>query len=98
MNYRNRKLLDLAHDMPCQATFNHNCGGYLGCDPAHSDSSIFGRGFSFKSHDFAFAAMCNASHKMLSTFDREQKEAEWMRAFVATQKHLWENGLIKVVK
>lgn len=95
-NYRNRKLLDLAHNMPCMADFPHQCTGYLGCDPAHSDSSIFGRGFSFKSHDFAYAAMCNPSHKMLDTFDNEAKKFEWLRAYVKTQKYLWENKLVRV--
>ncbi len=96
MTYRNRKLLDLAHNMPCMATFDHQCFGYLGCDPAHSDSNIFGRGINHKSNDFAFAAMCNNSHKMLDTFDKELKFFEWLRAYVKTQEYLWENELIKV--
>ena len=96
--YRNRKLLNLAHNMPCMATFEHECFGYLGCDPAHSDSKIFGRGFGHKSNDWAFAAMCNNSHKMLDTFDRELKFYEFLRAYSATQKYLWENGLIGLTK
>lgn len=96
MTYRNRKLLDLAHGMPCMATFEHKCTGYQGCDPAHSDWSMFGRGGYHKSQDFAFAAMCNPSHKMLDTLDRELKRMEWLRAYVRTQEYLWENKLIKV--
>jgi len=94
--YRNRKLLDLAHDMPCMADFNHRCFAYLGCDPAHSDSQIFGRGFSHKSHDFAFAAMCNDAHRMLDTFERDVKFMEWLRAYVKTQEYLWINKLVKI--
>jgi hypothetical protein len=33
--YENRKLLDLAHETPCMAQFEHDCNGYLGCVPAH---------------------------------------------------------------
>ncbi len=98
MTYRNRKLLDIAHTLPCMATFEHECFGYLGCDPAHSDSSIFGRGFSHKSNDWAFAFMCNSAHKMLDTFDKELKFYEWLRAYVATQNYMWENKLIGLVK
>ena len=97
MTYRNRKLLDLAHSMPCMAEFDHECFGYMGCDPAHSDSYVFGRGMGHKSHDFAFAALCNPAHQMLDLFcDKELKEAEWLRAYVKTQVYLWENGLIRV--
>lgn len=96
MTYRNRKLLDLAHDMPCMADFPHQCMGHLGCDPAHSDSHIFGRGIGHKSNDFAFAAMCNPAHRMLDTFDHDTKFFEWLRAYSKTQRYLWEQGLIKV--
>ncbi len=99
MTYRNRRLLDLAHNMPCMATFEHECFGYLGCDPAHSDHYIFGRGIGHKTHDFAFAAMCNNAHKELDLFnDNELKFFEWLRAYVKTQEYLWENGMLKVSK
>jgi len=100
VTYRNRKLLDLAHhDIPCMATFSHQCGGHLGCDPAHSDSQFFGRGFSHKAHDFAFASMCNRSHKMLDEInDRELKFKTWLKAYVRTQEFMWENKLIVVQK
>ena len=97
MTYRNRKLLDLSHTMPCMASFEHQCFGHLGCDPAHSDSSAWGRGHGHKSHDFAFAAMCNQAHQELSRMDREQKAAEWTFAHVKTMRYLWENKLIRVI-
>jgi hypothetical protein len=59
MTYRNRKLLNLAHDCPCLAQFAHACTEYQGVEPAHSDQQIFGRGHGHKSHDFAIAAMCH---------------------------------------
>lgn len=98
MTYRNRKLLDLAHTAPCFADFYHECGGWQGCDPAHSDSQLFGRGHGHKSHDWAIAFLCNAAHKALDCMSREEKKATWLRAFVKTQTYLWENGLVKVAK
>lgn len=98
MTYRNRRLLDLAHTSPCFADFPHQCTAYLGCDPAHSDSSIFGRGIGHKTHDFAFASLCRTAHQEISTFERDEKFYEWLRAYVKTQEYLWTNGLIKVSK
>lgn len=96
MTFRSRRLLDLAHSMPCMAKFEHACTGWQGCEPAHSDSLMFGRGNSHKSSDWAFAAMCHTAHMALDTFDREAKQAEWLRAFISTQEHLWTEGLIIV--
>lgn len=101
MTYRNRQLLDLAHDMPCCADFPHDCNGYQGCEPAHSDHHIFGRGCGHKAHDFAFAAMCNNAHRMITakvndTLQREQKFFDWLRSYVKTQVWLWKNELVKV--
>ena len=97
LTFRSRKLLDLAHTMPCQAKFPHQCWArFSGSEPAHSDSQMFGRGFSHKSGDMFFAALCHNAHVELDTFDREAKQAEWLRAYIATQEHLWIEGLIQV--
>lgn len=101
MTYRNRRLLNIAHEMPCRATFPHQCTGYNGCEPAHADWQVFGRGKDHKSADWAFAAMCHEAHRMITAkinpeFDREMRQAEWLRAFVATQNWLWENERIRV--
>ena len=94
--FRSRKLLDLAHGMPCMAKFPHlPCGGY-NCEPAHSDSQLFGRGHSHKSADWAFAAMCQNAHMRLDDFERSVKQAEWLRAFIATQNYIWSEGLVIV--
>lgn len=98
MTHRDRRLLDLAHEAPCFADFPHECYEYLGCDPAHSDSQMFGRGGWHKSSDWAHASMCNTAHKMLDSMEREEKFFAWLRAFVKTQDYYWENKLIKVVK
>src|SRR5690348_3160468 len=96
MTYRNRVLLDLAHDMPCKAQFRHACTEHLGVEPAHSDAQIWGRGHGHKSHDFAFAAMCHEAHMALDTMDRDLKQTEWLRAHVKTMEHLWSNDMVSV--
>lgn len=102
MTYRNRQLLDLAHDMPCMADFPHDCTAYNGCEPMHADSQIFGRGAGHKSHDFAFAAGCREAHRILTAkvndeIKREAKFFAWLRAYVKTQEWLWEHKKLKVV-
>ena len=98
MTFRSRKLLDLAHDMPCLADYPHQCGAHLGCEPAHSDSHIFGRGHGHKSADFAYASMCHTAHMLLDTMDREEKFFAWLRAYAKTQAWLWENGKLQVTR
>jgi hypothetical protein len=93
---RNRKLLDQAHDMPCHADFPHECTGWQGCEPAHSDSQLFGRGHGHKSNDWAYASMCHTAHMMLNTFSKDEKFWAWLRAFVKTITWLWENKRIRV--
>lgn len=96
MTYRNRALLDLAHSMPCLAQFPHNCTGWQGCEPSHSDWLMFGRGAGHKSPDWAWASMCNVAHGLNATMERETKRMEWLRAYIETQDWLWEHGLIQV--
>lgn len=101
MTYRNRRLLDLAHDAPCFVDLPHVCTAYKGCEPMHSDSQIFGRGMSFKSHDFAIASGCRNAHAALTasvgdTMEREAKFYCWLRAHAKFMAWAWENGKLKV--
>jgi len=106
MTYRNRKLLDLAHKIPCMAQFPHGCIQHLEVEPpaeyaveaAHSDSSMFGRGMRLKTPDWAFAAMCHTAHLMLSDMGREEKFSEWLRGFKLTFDYLFDKKLIGVLK
>lgn len=98
MTYRNRRLLDLAHEIPCQARFPHACTAQS--VPAHSNSQEFGRGIGHKSADWAFAACCPVAHDYIDGrrggWDKETKRAEWLRAFIGTQDHLWQTGKVRV--
>lgn len=107
MTYRNRRLLDIAHEIPCQAQFEHDCTGrwvtengkYL-CVPAHSNQQMWGRGHGHKSNDCFFAAVCPPAHDQIDGrhpgMDKETKQAEWVRAYIATQRWMWENELLKL--
>lgn len=94
--YRNRRLLDLAHDAPCRADFDHTCMGFLGSEPAHSDSLLFGRGSGHKSPDWANAHLCHNAHMALDGMEREEGFYAWLRAYVATQDYIWTEGKVKV--
>lgn len=96
MTVRNRKLLDQAHDAPCFADFPHDCTGWQGCEPAHSDSQVFGRGHGHKSNDWAFAALCHNAHMGLDGMERDEKFWAWLRAFSKTQTWLWTEGRLQV--
>ena len=62
----------------------------------HSDSQLYGRGSYHKSADWAFAAGCHQAHLDLDKFDRETKQAEWLRAFIKTHDYLWAKGKVRV--
>jgi hypothetical protein len=98
---RARRLLDLAHEMPCMAAFPHACNESLGCHPAHSNWQAWGKGVHLKATDWAFAAVCGAAHRELDgklnpTMSREARQAEWLNAFIATHDWLWREKRIRV--
>lgn len=96
--YRNRALLDLAHDAPCCAKFGHMCNDFMGVEPAHSDSHKFGRGIGHKSADWAFAAVCHNAHLDFDKMEREEKFQAWLASFVATQDYFWKADKLRVKK
>lgn len=97
MTYRNRNLLDLAHEAPCCAQFPHRCNGQS--VPAHSNELLYGRGASHKSDDIFHAAVCPEAHDYIDGrkggWDKETKRAEWARAYIATQRFYWTNGKVR---
>lgn len=106
IEYRNRKLLDLAHreDAECG-----NCGRPGPCEPAHSNMSAHGKGGARKAHDCFFANLCHACHAWLDqgkgrdptdtwSDSREDKQSMWRRAFDRTLLWLWRNGLLQLAR
>ena len=97
-NYRDRKLLDLAH----RVTECQGCGKYCpdGCEPAHSNSMILGKGASIKAHDNFHAALCHECHVGIDSGRKSGEDAayDWARAHFRTMLLYFRNGWIKVAK
>lgn len=102
--YRNRKLLDLAHKIQeCQLQIPVVCIGWSdhGCEPAHANNwrPVFGKGGSRKAHDCYFAAGCNPCHRELDQgkrFTGEEKFEFWSRGHDRTLLELFRRGYLKV--
>lgn len=106
MNNRRRSLLDLAHLVHTCT----NCGAYSleGCEPAHQNGIVAGKGFGIKSQDNRHAAMCHACHAWydqggvgLDPSDRyhptkADKMDMWVSAHLLTFDLYWRNGWIAV--
>lgn len=97
-NYRDRKLLDLAHELhECTV-----CGEYSveGLEPAHQNGIAAGKGHSIKGQDHRHAAMCHSCHQQYDTGNepREVKWELWTRAHLVTFDRYWSNGWLKVSK
>lgn len=98
MNYRNRRLLDLAYELACMVQLPGICEGGRG-EPAHSNRARHGKGGAMKAHDIFFAAACRSCHRELDqgrSMTREEKFEVWQRAHEATLLALFRNDLIRV--
>ena len=96
MNFRSRKLLDLAH----RVTECQSCGAFCpqGAEPAHENGVEAGKGFGIKSQDNRHAALCHDCH---ASYDqgkgtKEEKAELWNRAHKRTMDLYWKNGWLKV--
>lgn len=104
--YRNRALLDCAHEIErCM-----NCTAHTGgCEPAHSNLEEHGKGKGLKAHDCFFAVLCHRCHAWLDNSGgsgkdpsgiyestREDKRLMFLRAMCRTMLELWRLGKVKV--
>jgi len=94
-NYRNKKLLEVVREMPCQ-----NCGAEDGSVvAAHSNSQEDGKGMGIKAHDFKVAGLCFRCHMNLdqgSKMSKQERREMWQNAHQRTIAWLFLNGKIKV--
>ena len=98
MTYRNRRLLDVAHDAPCMLLLGApGCGNYLSV-PCHSDALRHGRGVGHKSGDEFAVPGCPACHAIFTRKDlgREQYSVSWLAAHERYLTWLFETGLLTV--
>jgi hypothetical protein len=101
-NYRNRRLLDLAHRVQeCQLRIPGVCVGHSvdGCEPAHSNQSRHGKGGAMKAHDIFHAAACHWCHAELDQgkkLSREERRNYWQDGFERTWLLYLKQGWLKV--
>jgi hypothetical protein len=93
MIYRNKKLLELVRQSPCQA-----CGiqDSTVC-AAHSNQLRDGKGRGLKAKDFRIAALCFRCHSNLdqgANMTKAERVEFWEEAHRATIGWLFENGHI----
>ncbi len=99
-NYRNRKLLDLAHGLnTCLFQIPGVCIGYSveGLEPAHSNSIKHGKGAGIKAHDYYFVASCRNCHMAYdsgSQFSKLEKQELFLSGWERTISAYFELGLI----
>jgi hypothetical protein len=89
MNYRNKKLLEIVRESPCQL-----CGAEDGTVvAAHSNQLRDGKGRSIKAHDYRIAALCYTCHADIDQgkMSREDKQDLWEMAHRKTVGWLFEN-------
>jgi hypothetical protein len=93
--YRNKKLLDLVRQSPCQT-----CGTEDGTVvAAHSNQLRDGKGRGLKAHDYRIAALCFRCHSELdqgTKMSKAERVESWEEAHRGTIGWLFEKGYIDV--
>ena len=94
MIYRDRKLLDVIRESPCQA-----CGRADGTIvAAHSNQLRDGKGRGIKAHDYRIAALCHTCHSEIdqgAKLSKAERVEAWEEAHRRTIGWLFENNHIK---
>ena len=95
MNYRNKKLLEIVRESPCQC-----CGKKDGTVvAAHSNQQRDGKGTSIKAHDYRIAALCYRCHHELDAgikLTKEQRQEMFEDAHRRTIGWLFDNKHLEV--
>ena len=93
--YRNKKLLELVRQSPCQT-----CGTEDGTVvAAHSNQLRDGKGRGLKAHDYRIAALCFRCHTELdqgTKMSKAERVESWEEAHRGTIGWLFEKGYIDV--
>ena len=97
MTYRNKTLLEIVRDIPCQ-----HCEIADGTVvAAHSNQLRDGKGRGIKSHDYRIAALCYACHMELDqgkNLSKQERVEMWEEAHRKTIGLLFDNGKLQVIK
>jgi hypothetical protein len=93
--YRNKKLLELVRQSPCQT-----CGNQDGTVvAAHSNQLRDGKGRGIKAHDYRIAALCYSCHMELDqgkSLDKAERVEIWEEAHRKTIAWLFENNYLEL--
>ncbi len=98
MTFRNRALLDLAHEAPCfLLPGQHECLGPPS-EPAHSDMIRHGRGENHKSHDCFAPPGCHNAHLAFtrSNLGKEGYFQAWIEAMERYILWQWVSGKVRL--
>lgn len=98
MTYRNRALLDLAHEAPCfLLPGQHECLGQP-AEPCHSDMIRHGRGENHKSHDCFAPPGCHNAHLAFtrSNLGKEGYFQAWIEAMERYILWQWVTGKVRL--
>jgi len=95
LNYRNKKLLEIARKLPCC-----HCGREDGTVvAAHSNQLRDGKGKSIKASDYRIASLCFLCHSELDqgkNLSKQERVDMWEEAHRKTIGLLFENGYLEV--
>lgn len=99
MTARSESIRKLCRYAPCFLDLPHHCTMYDGCEAMHCDSSLFGRGFSFRSVDMC-ASGCRNAHALITAkvnddMERDVKLFAWLRACAKTFDFLVAAGWLR---
>jgi len=93
--YRNKKLLEVVRESPCQ-----HCGSQNGTVvAAHSNLLRDGKGRGIKANDYRIAALCFTCHSELDQggrMSRQERTEMWEEAHRKTIGWLFESGHLTV--
>lgn len=97
MIYRNKTLLEIAREIPCQ-----HCGISDGTVvAAHSNQLRDGKGRGIKSHDYRIASLCYTCHTELDqgkNLSKQERVEMWEEAHRKTIGLLFDNNKLQVIK
>jgi hypothetical protein len=97
MQYRNKILLELIRNIPCQHCYIDD-GTIVA---AHSNQLRDGKGRGIKSHDYRIAALCYTCHMELDqgkNLSKQERIEMWEEAHRKTIGLLFDNGKLQVTK
>ena len=96
MIYRNKKLLEIVRNFPCQ-----HCGKQDGTVvAAHSNQLRDGKGKGIKASDFRIASLCFTCHMELDqgkNLSKQERLEMWEEAHRKTIGLLFDNGHLEVI-